>query len=182
MLVYIFIIWLIATITLVSYYLFVFGKLLKVKSIGKNVIQPPVSVVVCSKNNCNGLKKLIPLLLNQKYKDFEIVIVNDHSTDETENFLNQIDSPKLKVVHFYDEKKYEGKKEALSLGIKNTTYDWVLLTDADCIPKSEYWILSMMNTQNNQNNDVILGIGYYEQKKGVLNKIIQYDTLLIATQ
>ncbi len=178
----IFSIWLFATVILVSYYLFVFGKLLKVKSIGKNVIQPPVSIVVCSKNNYNGLQKLIPLLLNQKYKEFEIVIVNDHSTDETERFLTQINSSKLKVVHFYDEKKYEGKKEALSIGIKNAKYDWILLTDSDCYPQSEYWVLSMMNAQNNQNNDVVLGIGYYEQKKGVLNKIIQYDTLLIVIQ
>jgi glycosyltransferase involved in cell wall biosynthesis len=178
----IFSIWLIATVILVSFYLFVFGKLLKVKSIGKNIIQPSVSIVVCSKNNYKGLKKLIPFLLNQKYKEFEIVIVNDHSSDETESFLNQINSTKVKVVHFNDEKKFEGKKEALSLGIKNAKYDWVLLTDSDCVPQSEYWILSMMNAQNNQNNDVVLGIGYYEQKNSLLNKIIQYDTLLIAIQ
>jgi glycosyltransferase involved in cell wall biosynthesis len=175
-------IWLVASAILVSFYLFVFGKLVKVKSIGKNVSQPPVSVVVCSKNNYNGLQKIIPLLLNQKYKEFEIVIVNDHSTDETEKFLNQIQSPKLRVVHFTNDKKFEGKKEALSLGIEKAKYDWVLLTDSDCIPQSDYWILSMMNAQNNQNNDVVLGIGYYEQKNSLLNKIIQYDTLLIAIQ
>jgi glycosyltransferase involved in cell wall biosynthesis len=174
--------WLIATIVLVYFYLFVFGKLLRVKNIGKNIIQPPVSVVICSKNNLNGLQKIIPELLNQKYQEFEIVIVNDHSNDETETYLNQLNSSKINIVHFKEDKKFEGKKEALSLGIEKAKYEWILLTDSDCVPKSNYWILSMMNAQNNQNNDVVLGIGYYEQKNSFLNKIIQFDTLLIAIQ
>ena len=155
---------------------------MKVKPIGKNIVYPPVSVIICSKNNMLGLQKLIPQLLKQKYPNFEIVVVNDHSTDETEKYLNSFTNPKLKIINFLSKKKFDGKKEALSLGIENAKNEWILLTDSDCLPNSEYWILSMMNAENSLNNSVILGIGYYEQKKSILNKIIQWDTLLIAIQ
>ena len=95
---------------------------------------------------------------------------------------NEANEQKTNQKYLDLSRKFEGKKEALSLGIEKAKYDWVLLTDSDCRPQSDYWILSMMNAQNNQNNDVVLGIGYYEQKNSLLNKIIQYDTLLIAIQ
>lgn len=174
----------IASALLVIYYRFIFYQITKVKDKNKSGYFPPVTIIVCAKNELNGLKKLIPLLLNQKYPNYQILIINDHSKDGTAKYLNEISllNKKVNVHHFNETKKTDGKKEALSIGISLAKTEWVILTDADCIPQSEFWITSMLNANGGEKNDIVLGIGYYEKTKGLLNKIIQMDTLLIAIQ
>ena len=57
----------------------------------------------------------------------------------------------------------------------------MLLTDADCRPNSKYWLRDMMQHFSNE-TEIVLGYGGYEKQKGFLNKIIRYDTFMIAVQ
>lgn len=144
----------------------------------------PVSVVVCAHDAYDDLVKLIPRLLYQDYPDYEIVIVNDCSDDDTESFLKEValNEPKIKPVNIRQHLNFfQGKKFPLSVGIKSAKHDLLLLTDADCQPESDQWIRSMAQSYKSK-TELVLGYGPYTRHKGLLNKLIRFDTLHIAIQ
>ena len=94
----------------------------------------PVSVIICAKNEVLRLKKYLSAILEQTYPDFEVIVVNDCSWDETSDYLESIAAsyPHLKIVTIQEQEKYRhGKKFALTLGIKAAKNEYLLLTDAD---------------------------------------------------
>ncbi len=157
----------------------------------------PVSVIVCAHNEKENLMRLLPALYAQNYKRFEIVIVNDRSTDGTLDYLLQEKKrhPHLKVVWArFRPNHISGKKYALTLGIRAATYDKLLLTDADCLPSSRDWIRGMSaaldsaalssvtleETNSRKKKLFVLGYSPYEKHKGLLNSFIRYETLHTA--
>lgn len=143
----------------------------------------PVSVIICAKNEGDNLKEFLPLILKQDYPEFEVIVVNDRSIDNTKEMLDDFAAkfPLLKVVNVPDiDQFYGSKKFALTLGIKAAKYDNVLLTDADCKPASNEWIKRM--TGYSSKKKIILGFGAYEKRKGLLNKLIQFETFYTALQ
>jgi glycosyltransferase involved in cell wall biosynthesis len=145
---------------------------------------PPVSVVISAKNEYHNLKDKLPSILNQNYPDFEVVIVNDASDDETIFLLQDLEREykHLKIVNIsQDLNFFKGKKFPLSLGIKSAKNEVLLLTDADCIPSSPNWIREMAGNFNS-NTEIVLGYGPYEKKNNVLNMIIRYETIMTSVQ
>ncbi len=166
------------------YYWVIFGRLAFYKNKNQTRESQPVSVVICAKNEYYNLKENLPLILEQNYHDFEVVVVNDVSDDET-YFLLKLFKEKynnLKIVNFVDNVNFfKGKKFPLSIGIKCAKNDLLLLTDADCRPDSPEWIQNMQQ-QFHSGTEIVLGYGKYKTEKGFLNKIIRFDTLHIALQ
>ena len=146
---------------------------------------PPVSVIICAKNEANNLRKFLPSILNQKYTDFEVVVVNDCSEDETELVLAEL---KLEFPHLYytniplDRKFSHGKKLAVSLGIKAAKHEHMVFTDADCKAESNLWLQEMMEGFTNPSKEIVLGFGGYEKRKGFTNLLVRYDTFFAAIQ
>jgi poly-beta-1,6-N-acetyl-D-glucosamine synthase len=141
--------------------------------------KPGVSIVIAAKNEYNNLQKLLPLLFTQDYPDFEIIVVNDGSEDDTYYLVKgmQNEHPNLKVIDVPSKgRTVKGKKLAVTLGIKAAKNDIILLTDADCIPVSDEWIAKMA-TGFSEGVHIVLGYYQYETKPGLLNKIIRYETL-----
>ena len=167
------------------YYLFFFLSIqLKKNREPGSIENIPVSVVICARNESENLGKLLPLILEQDYPDFEVVVVNDCSEDDSEYALNQLQAKykNLKVTRIIkDDKFVHGKKLALTVGIKAAKNEWLLLTDADCRPDSKEWI-ARMSEHFTEGNDLVLGYGGFEYGKGILNNIIRYDALFIAMQ
>lgn len=167
------------------YYAIVFSKFSFAKNQKINPKRIPISVIVCAKNEEENVVKFIPLLAEQNYPDFEIILIDDASSDATldifEEFEKQYSNIKLvKVVN--NEAFWGSKKFALTLGIKAATKDYLLFTDADCYPTSKDWI-TLMSSQFTLHKTFVLGYGGYEKVKGsFLNKIIRFDALLNATQ
>jgi glycosyltransferase involved in cell wall biosynthesis len=142
-----------------------------------------VSVVIAARNEAAHLKDLIPLLMQQNYPAFEIVVVNDRSTDGSEALLNAYSTQysRLRVVHVrYTPAHLTSKKYALTLGIKVSKHQTVLLTDADCRPVSPNWIKRMSAPVRNDGKTFALGHGSYLAFPGLLNKVIQFETLMTA--
>jgi glycosyltransferase involved in cell wall biosynthesis len=165
------------------YYLFFFSRLafFKTKEIKSNF--SPVSVIICAKNERNNLLEFLPMYLQQNYPTFEVIVVNDNSFDDTDDVLKAfaLQYKTLKIVNVPDTDRFYGsKKFALTLGIKAAQYDNVLLTDADCKPNSSNWITQM--SQYQKSKKIILGYGAYERKKGLLNKLIRFETFYTAVQ
>lgn len=146
--------------------------------------QPGVSVVICARDEADNLRKYLPYFLDQDYPEFEIIVVNDGSTDDSELLLTNMKEiyPKLRSTFVpYGATNVSTKKLALTLGIKAAKYDWILLTDADCMPESKLWIAKMARNFN-PGVEFVLGYGPYLTKKTSLNKLITFDTLFIALQ
>lgn len=142
-----------------------------------------VTVLVSAHNEFKNLKTLIPKLFEQDYPTFDVMIVNDRSTDRTKRLLEEMMSiyPRLRSVTIkYTPAHVTAKKFAMTLGIKVSKNDVILLTDADCIPNSDQWIRKMTAPVRQEGKTFALGFSGYEKAKGFLNNWIQYETLLTA--
>lgn len=167
------------------YYLVVFGKFAFAKPKKSTPKRIPISVIVCAKNEQENVRKFIPILAGQDYPDFEIILIDDASSDETlevfEAFEKQYSNIRLVKVE-NNEAFWGNKKFALTLGIKAATKAYLLFTDADCYPTSKDWIREM-SSQFSAEKTIVLGYGAYEKiPKSFLNKIIRFETMLTAVQ
>lgn len=167
------------------YYLGIYSRFAFAKPQAATPKRIPISVIVCAKNEADHVKQFVPLLAQQDYPDFEIVLIDDASSDETldlfEDFEKQYSNIRLvKVAN--NEAFWGNKKFALTLGIKAARKEYLLFTDSDCYPVSKDWI-TQMSSQFTMNKTIILGYGAYEKiKNSFLNKIIRFDNVLHATQ
>ena len=146
--------------------------------------QFPVSILICAKNEAENLNRHIPLWLDQEYPDFELILINDASSDNTLEVINQFANtdPRIKVVNVENNEAFWGsKKYALTLGIKKASNKRLLFTDADCRPASSSWI-SLMASDFSEKKQIVLGYGAYEKEPGLLNALIRYETLVTALQ
>lgn len=170
-----------------AYFWGLFGRLAffkKKKYDNDNPKYEPVSVIVCAKDAYEYLIDLVPRILSQDYPDFELVIVNDCSQDETTDYLKELvrKRPDINVVTLTQNLNFfHGKKFPLSMGIKSAKHDLLLLTDADCLPENDQWIKGMVSAYR-ENTGIVLGYGPYFTRKGLLNKLIRFDTLYTAIQ
>ena len=170
----------------IIYLLIIFGrtafyKLSKSSSNSQN--EEGVTVLVAAHNEFQNLKALIPKLFEQDYPKFDVMVVNDRSTDRTKRLLEEMMAiyPRLRSVTVkYTPDHVTSKKFAMTLGIKVSKNDVILLTDADCVPNSDQWIRKMTAPVRENGKTFALGFSGYEKVKGFLNSWIQYETLLTA--
>ncbi len=166
------------------YYWFFFSRVAFFKHKPPAFSYPPVSVVICARNEFTNLEENLPLILSQDYPHFEVVVVDDGSDDESNYLLQDLckQYPLLRVVSLRPNINFfKGKKFPLSMGIKSAKHELLLLTDADCRPASDQWIKNMTRHFNGAPR-VILGYGAYQHLPGFLNKLIRFDTLWVALQ
>ncbi len=176
----------IVTVTIqLGYYLIVFGKFSFGKTKKNNPKRIPISVIVCAKNEAENVAKFIPLLAEQSYPDFEIVLIDDASSDATLDIFEEFEKQykNIRLVKVANNEAFWGnKKFALTLGIKAATKEYLLFTDADCYPTSKNWIAEMSSHFTMQKT-IVLGYGAYEKiPNSFLNKMIRFETLLTAVQ
>ncbi len=168
-----------------AYYLIIFGKFAFAKVQKSTPKRISISVIVCAKNEAENVVRFIPLLAEQDYPDFEIILIDDASSDHTteifEEFEKQYSNVRLVKVE-NNEAFWGNKKYALTLGIKASQKDYLLFTDADCYPASKDWITTM-SSQFTMHKTIVLGYGAYEKiTNSFLNKIIRFETMLTAVQ
>lgn len=154
--------------------------LFRKKPVNPGSAQPGFSIVVAAHNEAANLQKLIPLLLNQQYPSFEIIIVLDRSSDDSSSILEQYQCDHLRVMRIQSvPDNWNAKKFALDYGIKAAKYEWLLLTDADCIPASTQWISSFAALISDE-TELILGLSPYLSEKTQVSQLVNYETLQTA--
>lgn len=169
----------------ILFYLGIFAKFAFAKAQITTPKKVSISVIVCAKNESENISNFIPLLLEQDYPDFEIVLIDDASSDRTleifEDFEKRYD--RIRLVKVQNNEAFWGnKKYALTLGIKAAQKEYLLFTDADCYPTSKNWITAM-SSQFTMQKTIVLGYGKYETiSNSYLNKIIRFETLVTAIQ
>lgn len=177
-----------ATVTLIQlyYYAWFFSRVAFYKHKEKTQSQQhPVSVIICARDEDENLARNLPGVLVQHYPSTsEVVVVNDNSVDDSKYILQELKKTfrSLNVVELTQEAKLiSGKKYPLSVGIREARHEVLLLTDADCVPSSEHWIQKMQDGYDDQ-IEIVLGYGAYHKRKGLLNKLIRFETFHTALQ
>jgi glycosyltransferase involved in cell wall biosynthesis len=166
------------------YYWSLYSRLAFYRPRAKETARPPVSVIICAKNEYQNLLHNLPLVLEQDYPDYEVIVVNDASDDDSIELLNSF-TRKYKHLRIFDLERnlnfFSGKKFPLSLGIKSARHEIILLTDADCKPSGPDWIKNMVANYDDK-TEIVLGYGTYRKTVGFLNQLIRYDAFLVAMQ
>lgn len=171
-------------LTQLGYYLLTFLQLALYKLKPHPVSYPPVSVIICAKNEEENLTAFLPLVLQQEYPVYEVIVVNDCSRDDSEKVLESLmlKYDHLRVTTIKEvENREHGKKFALTMGIKAAKYNTLLMTDADCFPTSHDWITHFVNGYGD-GKEIVLGYGKYAKQAGILNTFIRFDAFFIAVQ
>lgn len=160
---------------------------------------PPVSVIICAHNEYYNLERNLPQILDQDYPEFEVVVVNHASTDDSGSLLKELSGryARLKVVTLErDLNFFSGKKFPLSLGIRSARHDIILLTDADCTPSGAHWIREMASGLNPSPKKggktrkspavddikIVLGYSPYKKHRGLVNALIRFDAFQTGMQ
>lgn len=178
----IFYIFVACTVIQLSYLFFLATFISKVKRPRKTKVEIPVSVVILVKNQGENLLRLIPLLLEQSHSNFEIVLINNASTDDTGDIIELLAEKhsNIKIVTVENNEAFwASKKYALTLGIKASKYDHLLFTNADCNPVSKDWITEMSRNYTSKKG-IILGYKKYKKENSFLNIFIRFENLVTA--
>lgn len=166
-------------------YYFLFSKFSTLRLSKKNTSEKyPISLIVCAKNEAENLRKHIPLWQAQNYPNYDIILINDASVDDTLEVIESFAAtdPRIQVVNVKNNEAFwANKKYALTLGIKRSKNTRLIFTDADCYPASEDWLETMISNFSEE-KQLILGYGAYEKQPGFLNKLIRFETLMTAVQ
>ncbi len=142
--------------------------------------KPPVTVIVCARNEGYNLRSYVQSLLTQDYPEYEVIIVNDGSEDNTQAVIDDYVLTDSRVRTTFvprGARMCSTKKLGLTLAAKAAKYDYLLLTDADCRPESKHWISAMMAGFEKPGTEVVIGFGAYFREPTMLNSVIQYETL-----
>jgi glycosyltransferase involved in cell wall biosynthesis len=170
----------------IFYYVWFFQRLAFFKPVRKEKSQQhPVSVIICARDEASKLAKNLPGSLVQQYPStHEVIVVNHNSQDDTRYLLDEFRKTYkgLHIVNLeYEAIGIQGKKYPLSMGIKEAKYEIVLLTDADCVPATEFWIQKMQDGYQD-GVQIVLGYSPYQKGPGILNKLIRFETFHTALQ
>ena len=165
------------------YVTIVFGRLAFYKEEEKKPqALPPISIIIAARNESDNLYENLPYILTQDYPEFEVIIVNNQSVDDSTWLLKALclQHKNLRVVEIAKNKHLlPGKKLPITLGVKGAKYENMLFTDADCRPASNHW-LRIMAGSFSEKKEIVLGYAPYYKTKGIINKIIRFDTAFIG--
>lgn len=138
-----------------------------------------VSIIICARNELDALQRNLPAFLEQDYPEFEVILVNDCSEDDSESLLGlmKVQYPKLEVRNIVKDTKFtHGKTMAIGVGIKAAKYEWLLFSDIDCVPINNRWLATM---QENfvSTSSVVLGYAGYPKAGKLVRSNLFFSSL-----
>jgi len=149
-----------------------------------NIGSPSVSVIICARNEERFIEKNLTQVLEQDYPSYEVIVVNDCSTDGTQQVLDEMQKkyPNLRSLIIQEGYVYKhSKKLPLTIGIKNAQYEYLVFTDADCRPAGKGWLRDIIGAFD-ADTEIVLGYGAYARTRGFVNSLIRMDTFQIGLQ
>ena len=151
-----------STITSINDNIHYFSK--KKRSTNYSPIYPFVSVIVPARNEQDHIKRCLLSLLAQNYPNFEVIAIDDSSTDNTLKIMKEIEKkvlPKnrLKIISLiHKPDNWTGKTWASQQGYLESSGSILLFTDADTYYSSKDTIFLTISYMRKQNLDVLSGI------------------------
>lgn len=147
-------------------------------------IQPPVSVLVYTRDQAGLLETMLPALLTQAYPNYQIIVVNDASEDETEDVLKRLAVDYPQLYHTFVPKgiqQVSSQLMALTLAIKAASFEQLLFTRPDALPVSPYWIAEMM-AEHSEASGLVLGYANVPNGLSLRDSTLLYDGLIEAVK
>ena len=124
------------------------------------------SLVMTVHDQEEEVRSELPRLLGQHYDDYEVIVVDEHSSDNTIDVLNllkaghpQLYTTFLPKYHFQQHRR----RLAFTIGVKAAKKDWIIFTDISTIPPSETWLEELSEYTG---SDTVLALGYVNHKSG----------------
>lgn len=142
--------------------------------------KPKVSVIIVTRNLDEELESYLPLILEQDYPDYEVILVDDGSWDNTEDVVRRL---KETYPHLYmttipkDSRIVSHRKLAITVGAKAAKGDILLFTEPTARPFSHHWIQAMVRNFTT-GVEFVTGNCIMLDNGGTLQHMIAYDTLL----
>jgi poly-beta-1,6-N-acetyl-D-glucosamine synthase len=166
------------------YTFFIHGRLafFKEKSTLDDSDLPPVTVIIAARNEADNLFENLPYILQQNYPEFEVIVINNQSIDDSYHLLHayQQQYPNLRIIEVEKSKHLKpGKKLPITLGVKGAKYEYLIMTDADCKPASNEW-LQQIAIRFTAGTEIVIGYGPYMRRAGFLNRLVRFDTAWIG--
>ena len=142
-----------------------------------------ISIIVPVYNLENYLSQSIPSIINQTYKNIEIIIINDGSTDNSKNIIEKyaIKDDRIKIIN----KKNGGLCSSRNEGIKNSSGEYILHVDGDDILPLDICEEYISLIKKNPDIDIIESnfiLFYEEQEKKIINKIKIKKEIMMTSQ
>lgn len=170
------------------YYIALYNRIARYdRAINRKVVNfseelPPVSVVICARNEYYNLRESLPSVLEQDYPRYEVIVINNNSSDESEGLLAALEKKYDHLYHSFTPENSRGishKKLGLTLGVKASKYDWLVFTEANSYPVSNNW-LRLMARNFTPNTEIVLGYSGYERGKSRFHKHVSFDALFMS--
>lgn len=121
---------------------------------------PRISIIVPCFNAARALEISVPEMLRQDYPDFQIILVNENSEDDTADVIKRLAQINPRVRHTYvpdTSRSIEPRKLALTLGIKAARSEWVVITEPDALPVSRRWLRTLA-VRCTEATDAVMGL------------------------
>ena len=138
------------------------------------------SIVIPFRNEAKNLPKLLNCLkrLNYPTSLFEVLLINDESTDDSVSVIHSFQEKSSLNVNILDSIRTTGspKKDAISLGIGNSKFDWIITTDADC-EMTPYWLDAFDDYICKTNPKMVLAPIIYKNSSNFLERFQSLDVL-----
>jgi glycosyltransferase involved in cell wall biosynthesis len=172
-----------ATFVQLLYLIFIYARLsfYKIPELEEKSLMP-VSVIIAARNESDNLYENLPTILSQEYPEFEVIVVNHQSIDDSNWLLFAFKQQykNLKVIDIPKNKHLRaGKKFPITMAIKGAKYEHFILTDADCKPASNQWLKKIVSSFSSK-KQIVMGYGPFLKDKGFLNRIIRFDAAWIG--
>ncbi|NJC27111.1 glycosyltransferase [Neolewinella antarctica] len=142
----------------------------------------PASVIVCFRNEVDNLAACVRGILAQEYPPgFELILVDDNSTDGSTELARTLERGDDRVRVLYPGRTRPGKKDALAYGIAQAKHERLVLTDADCIPASRWWLWGIAGRLYGK-TELLLGVSPYRAEigAGLLARWQQFESVYVS--
>ena len=136
---------------------------------------PSISIIVTSRNYLEQLQELLPTLLSQDYPDFEIVVVDDCSTDGTEWFLAEmkISHGNLKTTKIIQETDFPNAL-AITIGVRASSKEWLVYLSPLCRITDNQWLKNYAQRLE-PDKEVSIGYMHFNEATGSYKSWLRFE-------
>jgi len=114
----------------ILYKLFLFTLFILISHLKLEIMNQKISVIIPTFNRGNLIRNSIKSVLNQTYKNLEVIVVDDGSTDNTKDVVDKLEDERIKYIKLEENK---GGSNARNIGIQNSIGKYISFQDSDDI-------------------------------------------------
>ena len=134
------------------------------------------SVIVPVYNTCNYINRCLNSILNQNYKNLEIIVIDDGSTDNVECQVKKLKKTHKNVIRFY-RIKHQGVSNARNLGLKKSKGEYVVFVDSD-----DYLCYNIFNYIDNFKDNIDCFITQFKIYDSAINDFIDIEDVKLSAE